>query len=352
VLSHLPGAAVTVDDVLERFGAEGLDRSTRYGEDYRQLWLALQQATRSGKRLRSMLLVASYHAYGGGDDAVVATVAAAIELLHTAFVIHDDVIDRDLQRRGVPNVSGVFVERARKEGVGREGCDTLALTAGVLAGDLALLGAAREIALSGADAPTTRRLLDLLSEAVEVSAAGELADVAMSVGASAHPSLGDAITTGEHKTAVYSFQLPLQAGVLLAGGPEETVQLLGTIGRLAGVGFQLVDDLRGVFTDESVTGKSALGDLREGKVTALIAHARGTDAWAEISQYVGDATLDADRARVACRLLEECGSRAFVEELADSYLTAAMRAAEEARLERSLRAQLSDLCQRILRSAA
>jgi geranylgeranyl diphosphate synthase type II len=343
---------MTVDERLERFAAEGLLRSRRYDEDYQELWTALQQATRSGKRFRSLLLLAAYRAYGGRDGAVAARVAAAVELLHTAFVIHDDVIDGDLKRRGVPNVAGVFVNRGRDKGVRADGCATLALAAGLLAGDLTLLGAAREIALCGADASTTRRLLDLLSEAVEISAAGELADVAMSVGARANTSLGDVVTAEEHKTAVYSFQLPLQAGVVLAEGPCEAVQSLGTIGRLAGVGFQLVDDLRGVFADESVTGKSGLGDLREGKVTALIAHARGTDAWPEISQYVGDATLDSQRAAVARRLLQTCGSRAFVEDLADSYLTAALRAAEEAKLEPSLQAELSQLCRRIMRSAA
>jgi geranylgeranyl diphosphate synthase type II len=343
---------VSVDDELARFARTGLDRSASYGEDCHELWVALQQATSSGKRLRSRLLLAAHRAYGGSDAEVAARVAAAIELLHAGFVIHDDVIDRDLKRRGMLNVSGVFAERARARGVSDDGCETLALTAGLLAGDLVLIGATREIALCGADAATTVRLLDLLGEAVEVSAAGELSDVAMSVGASADLSLGDVITVEERKTAAYSFQLPLQAGAVLAGGPEEAVELLGTVGRLAGVGFQLVDDLRGVFSDESVTGKSSLGDLREGKVTALIAHARSTDAWTEISQYVGDPTLDAERADVARRLLEACGSRAFVEELADNYLTAAVRAAEGAGVEPSLRAELSTLCRRIMRSAA
>lgn len=343
---------MTVDDELSRFATDGLHRSTQYGEDYRQLWLALQQATGSGKRLRSLLLLSSYRAHGGGDEELAARVGAAIELLHTAFVIHDDVIDRDLTRRGVPNVSGVFLDRAGRLGLPREGCQTLALTAGVLAGDLALVGAARAIALCGAAPDTTRRLLDLLNEAVEISAAGELADVAMGVGATKEPPLGEVITVEERKTAVYSFELPLQAGAILAGCSAERVERLGTVGRLAGVGFQLVDDLRGVFGPESVTGKSDLGDLREGKVTALIAHARNTPSWAEIAPHFGDPTLDGARADLARRLLEECGSRTFVEELADSYLSAAVAAAEEAGVPPTLRAELSDLCRRIMRSAA
>ena len=164
--------------------------------------------------------------------------------------------------------------------------------------------------------------------------------------------MGDIIRVEERKTAVYSFQLPLQAGAVLAGCSGDTVALLGTVGRLAGIGFQLVDDLRGVFGEEVETGKSALGDLREGKRTALIAHARGTAAWPEISQHLGDPELDDVRAETLRGLLEVCGSRAFVEELADSYLTTALQTAEDAGLESSLLGELSDLCRRIRSSAA
>lgn len=346
---------MTVDDELERFAREGAARAGRYGDDYACLWTALGGVTGAGKRFRSRLLLAAYRssdrpAIAGPEVAV--KVAAAVEMLHAAFLVHDDVIDRDLLRRGSPNVAGTFVDRARACGLADEGSGTLGLTAGVLAGDLALVGATREVALCGADPATTRRLLDLFSDAVEVSAAGELADVSLGVGARRTWTLADVITTGEHKTAVYSFQLPLQAGAVLGGTDDETVGRLGTVGRLAGVGFQLVDDLRGVFGDEADTGKCALGDLREGKITAIVAHACGTDAWPQISQYVGDPDLDDEGAAIARKLLEECGSRAFVEDLADSYLAAALRTARDADLAPALLDELTELCRRIMLSAA
>jgi geranylgeranyl diphosphate synthase type II len=127
---------------------------------------------------------------------------------------------------------------------------------------------------------------------------------------------------------------------------------LADVGRLAGVGYQLVDDLRGVFSDEAVTGKSALGDLREGKVTPLIAHARQTPFWPQIAAYVGDAELDESRAAAARALLDRSGSRAFVEELAERHLRAAVRSAEELGLHPSLTAELSRLTDLVLRSCA
>jgi geranylgeranyl diphosphate synthase type II len=344
---------VSVQDELDVFVADGVRRSQRYDSDYQQLWLALAGATRSGKRFRPALVLAAYDAYGGRDGEVAARVAAAIELLHTALLMHDDVIDGDLVRRGSLNVSGTFVERAAARGATVPERGTFGLAAGVLAGDLALMGASHGIALCGADADTTRRLLDLLREAVHASAAGELADVALSIARDGDVgALADVITMEEHKTAVYSFQLPLQSGAVLAGAPEPAVLGLGEVGRLAGIGFQLVDDLHGVFGDEARTGKSSLSDLREGKTTPLIAHARSTSAWPQIDPYLGDRTLDEESARVVRGLLVDCGSRDFVERLADSYVTASLRAAEELGLAPGLISELSRLTERIMGSAA
>jgi geranylgeranyl diphosphate synthase, type II len=344
---------MTLQAELDRFVDGGLSRSRRHDADYQELWRAMARATASGKRFRPALLLATHQAFGGVETEVATRVAAALELLHTAFVIHDDVIDGDLVRRGATNVCGTFVERALQRGAGRHGSATLGMAAGVLAGDLALAGATREVALCGADAPTTRRLLDLFEHALFVSAAGELADVALSItSASDVGTLADVITMEEHKTAVYSFQLPLQAGAVLAGAPERTVERLGEVGRLAGIGFQLLDDLQGVFGDPDRTGKSALSDLREGKRTPLMAHARSTSVWPGIVRHLGDRGLDEERADLVRAMLVECGSRDFVERLADSYVSAALRAADELDLDRSLLTELSSLTERILGSAA
>lgn len=343
---------VSLQGELDRLAEDGRQRSSRLSSDYQELWRALIRATDGGKRLRPALLLATYQSYGGRDDVVATRVATAIELLHTALVIHDDVIDNDLVRRGATNVSGVFVERATARGASAEGTATLGAAAGILAGDLALLAAVRGVALCGADSQTTRRLLDLLDDAVQISAAGELDDVILSVCAGDDVTLDDILSMEEHKTAAYSFQFPLQAGAVLAGAPDPIVDQLADVGRLAGIGFQLVDDLRGVFGDQTETGKSVLGDLREGKQTALIVHARSTTAWARIETHVGDPTLDLERAELVRDELERCGSRRFVERLAGDYLATAISTGERAGLAPGLLTELSRLTDRIVRSAA
>lgn len=196
--------------------------------------------------------------------------------------------------------------------------------AGILAGDLALAGAVREVALCGASPAVVTRLLDLLEEVLHRSAAGELADVRLSLTGLA--TMTDVLDVAEWKTAAYSFELPLQAAALLAEAPAQVVTTLGAVGRCVGVAFQLQDDLDGVFASSARTGKDALGDLREGKCTALVAVARSTPQWAQLSPHVGDPTLTEAGAARARELLVTCGAlravRGLVNDLRDAALAA------------------------------
>lgn len=308
--------------MLESFLTDGRALADSLDEDYAQLWRSIDRASRGGKRFRPALVIGSYQALGGGDLALAEHVGEAIELLHTGFVMHDDVIDRDEVRRGELNVSGTFAHRALAAGARSDRAELLGQTAGILAGDLALVGATRMLAQAPTDGPTVHRLLDLLERAVQITAAGELADVRFSLDLD-DPTLGEVLTMAEHKTAVYSFVLPLQAGAVLAGASDEIAARLSEIGRMVGIAFQLVDDLLGVFGDESVTGKSTLTDLREGKITPLVAYARTTSCWPTIAHDVGDPELTLERACYVRDVLESCGARGAIEELAHGYIATA-----------------------------
>jgi len=298
------------------------------GPESRALWEAMADAADGGKRLRPALLLATYEALGGTRPDVAQQVADAVELLHTAFVMHDDVIDHDLQRHGRLNVFGAFEARGRTAGASASRTHRYGQAAGILAGDLALVGATRLVATADTDRETVTRLLDLLDETVRVTAAGELGDVRLGLGVD-QPDLADVLTVAEHKTAVYSFSLPMQAGALLAHAPDALLPRLDRLGRLLGVAFQLQDDLLGTFGDEAVTGKSTLSDLREGTVTALVVHARTTLAWPAIAPHLGDPDLTPATADDVRDALVRCGSRRHVEDLVDRHLEEARQVARE-----------------------
>jgi len=331
-----------VETELHRYFAAARLRASDYGDHYVALWDSLDHASRGGKRVRPALVLAAYEAFGGTDLSLSTPVAVSFELLHTAFLIHDDVIDRDLSRRGTANIAGRFSERAIAHGAGTGQAEAWAATAAILAGDLALSEAHRALALLPVTADLRCRLLDLLDRAVFVSAAGELADVTNTV--SSRPlTIDQIVRTLEHKTAIYSFEAPLQAGAVLAGAEEEAVDALGEFGRLIGVAFQLTDDLLGVFGDPAATGKSVLADLREGKQTALIAHAGATDRWPLIAPYLGKPDLSEAEAELVRSHLRDCGAVETADALAREYSERAVAALASPLIPADLRATLTQL---------
>ncbi|WP_324650570.1 polyprenyl synthetase family protein [Georgenia sp. H159] len=306
-----PDAAGSTEDALTDFFADG---ARHIGTpDHRRLWEALADSADGGKRLRPALFHSVYEAFGGRERDVAARVGAAVELLHTALVVHDDVIDGDTVRRGRPNVAGTFGEQARAAGQPEDRAGHYGAAAAILAGDLALAGAVRMIALCGAAPATVARMLDDLDRALHLTAAGELTDVRLSMGAGS--DVAEAITMEQQKTAVYSFELPLRLAAVLAGADERHEEPLTRFARLLGVAYQLQDDLDGMFGEQDVIGKSTLSDLREGKHTPLVAHARTTEYWPRISPYLASGEVDETDAAHVRRLLERCGARRFVESL-------------------------------------
>lgn len=315
-ISH--GAVTDVDAKLSAFFDERRDRAKDYGAHYPHLWDAARAASDGGKRFRPMLVIHAHKELGGANDDAAVDIAAAFELLHTAFLLHDDLIDHDVVRRGVPNLAGGEASRARAGGVE----DSLAAHWGeasaILAGDLLIHFAQSMVARADVRPHQRTALLDLLDDSVFISAAGELADVALSAGLVA-AELPEALAMSCHKTSSYSFSGPLKAGAILADADERALDALHQYGDLVGTAFQLRDDLLGVFGDEGVTGKSALNDLRENKVTPLIAYARTTPSWSSVAHLMGKADLTVDDGELLRGMLELCGARTYVEDLIAAY---------------------------------
>ncbi|GAA5199452.1 polyprenyl synthetase family protein [Microbacterium jejuense] len=301
-----PAVATAIDGSLARIR----DRADELGAGFGALADAIGRAAHGGKGLRPALVTAAFAAFHGAEAErpAVLSVAAAFELLHTAFVVHDDVIDHDIERRGVPNVGGEFRARARAAGADAAGAATLGDAAAILAGDLLLHEAFRLVAMAPAGPVVKDRLFALLDDAVLVSAAGELADVENAV-SSTRPSRTTTLRTAFQKTAVYSFRAPLQAGALLAGADPAAVRLLGDVGGRLGLAFQLVDDLIGAFGTAAQTGRDSGPDLRETKQTPLIALARESGAAPGVDTALANAATGPIAVREAQAVLASSGAR-------------------------------------------
>jgi geranylgeranyl diphosphate synthase type II len=311
-----------------------------YGRRYADLWAAARRSSEGGKRFRPALVINAYHSLGGTSDEHAVVVATAFELLHTAFLLHDDVIDMDTVRRGQPNLLGACAAHAADRGASQRAAATWGQASAILAGDLLIHAAQSQVARLEVPGHTRSALLDLLEETMFVSAAGELADVAFSTTVEP-PVLCDVLSMTQWKTAHYSFQAPLRSGAILAGANDEALNALSEYGHHIGSAFQLRDDILGVFGSDDLTGKSTISDLREGKITALMCSGLQLDDTGELRQILAHDDItesDADRAR---KILEDTGARTSIENLVADYAQLGVAAIDTPALPAPLREQLA-----------
>ena len=218
-----------------------------------------------GKRLRPAFCHWAFVGVGGDDDDPrVADAGAALELLHTFALVHDDVMDGSDQRRGSASVHRAFIDR--HDGMGFRG-DTRRSGEGaaILVGDFAFVYADQ---LLGEIPAAARRVFDELR--VELCV-GQYLDLVGTASASRDPVQATRIE--RYKSGKYTVERPLHLGATLAGATPDALDALTAVGLPLGEAFQLRDDLLGVFGDETITGKPVGDDLREGKLTPLVAAA-------------------------------------------------------------------------------
>jgi octaprenyl-diphosphate synthase len=205
-----------------------------------------------GKRLRPALLVLSADAcgYQGRDHY---TLAAVVELIHTATLLHDDVVDESSLRRSRPTANAEFGNAPS-----------------VLVGDF-LYSRAFQMMVG----LNQMRVLELLSDATNVIAEGEVLQLLNC----RNPDVDEAryLDVVRRKTAKL-FEAAMRLGAILAGADRVLEDALGSYGTYLGTAFQLIDDVLDYSGDASVIGKNLGNDLAEGKATLPLIHAmtRGT----------------------------------------------------------------------------
>lgn len=285
---------------------------------------------RGGKRLRSLVITAGFHACGsGGDAAGVVDLGAAIEVLQSFLLIHDDWMDQDDERRGGPSV---FAELRDRHGDAHLGASLA-----VLAGDLAAVYAAE--LFESASFPSSHRSearSDFLAMQREVFFGQQLDLLAVP----------EVERMYDLKTGSYTVRGPVRLGASLAAATPEQRACLERFAAPLGVAFQLRDELLDAFGDPAQTGKPQGSDLRAGKLTVLVveARSRGSDEdRAALAQAFGRASADDRAMAAAIGALERSGARARVEERLGELLGQAREALSGAPLDHERLDQLVDL---------
>jgi geranylgeranyl diphosphate synthase, type I len=292
--------------------------ATQRGADVGAVADALRQLTlRGGKRMRPVLLAAAYEGCAGeGGSATVAPAGVALELFQAYLLTHDDWMDGDDLRRGGPSVPAMMRERFGAQLVG---------AMSVLAGDLA--AAWSRCALFETPLPPTRilRAAEELTRVEEEVVQGQVLDV---VGLSRSSAAVEAVHS--LKTASYTVRGPVAMGAHLAGASDDQLASLVAFAEPLGVAFQLRDDLLGVFGDANTMGKSAGGDLRKGRYSAVVVATASMSG--PVERVFGREDASDEDVRSAIASLETSGVRAQVEARIEELARASRVALEGVRL--------------------
>lgn len=251
-----------------------------------------------GKRLRPLLMLETYRMFGGTEK-VIEPFVAAIEMVHTYSLVHDDLpaMDNDEYRRGRKTTHAVYGE-------------AMAILAGDGLLNLAFETAAKAFSLGGEPAGIGRALsLFAKKSGVEGMIGGQTADIEAE-------DMGENVTEEqllfihEHKTAAL-IQSAMMVGAILAGASDADIKKIEGIGYDIGIAFQIQDDILDVTGDAAKLGKSIGSDEKNHKVTYVT--------------LKGLAQAQADQQALSSRAIEQLASFAqrnlFLEELVKNLIT-------------------------------
>lgn len=342
-VTSLDAVRSDIDTELTAYFDQHVQRALAIDSRYAALWRAMQRVVlRGGKRLRPYITIAAYQACGGKNYRQVLPLALAQELLHQGLLMHDDIIDDDYTRYGGNNVAGelrlVYSELADVDVATRH-----ANNAALLGGDLLITRAQRLVA-SAHITPTPKvDLAELFAASIFEVAGGELLDT---ISPLYPPKTTDSIAVAHYKTASYSLIAPLTIGAAAAHADSRTIEILKDFGRHAGIAYQLVDDLLGIFGDEAITGKSNKSDLQEGKPTFLMqtALARAAPAQARtLKDVLGKQDISEDKLQLVRDIVISSGAKAQAKLTIAHHEQAALVALQQCDVTPSGRKALADI---------
>ncbi len=226
----------------------------------------LAEFCRKGKLIRGGLVCLGYEMTGRRLSPAAVRAGTALELMQSALLIHDDIMDLDTVRRGAPALHRQYAAIAQKEAVPDP--DHFGISMGICAGEIAIFLAFEALAGLPGTARRSAEVQKLFAAEFGLVGLGQMRDI--QTGASRRLiGARQALELYRFKTARYSFALPLAMGWILGGGARGVRPGLERLGEALGLIFQIKDDELGLFGDEAVLGKPVGSDIRQGKKTLL-----------------------------------------------------------------------------------
>ncbi len=266
-----------------------------------------------GKRLRPFMVLKSCEMLNG-KRANAIPAACAVEMIHNFTLVHDDIMDNDEMRHGVPTVHKKYDE-----------------SVAILAGDV-LYSKAYQVISSNSkiSSKAIHNLVTNLSKSCVEVCEGQVLDIKMAEGKRI-PSQKEYIEMIEKKTAAL-FEVSCAMGAICAGKKQEDVKNLSTFGKNLGIAFQITDDLIGVLGDPKVTKKPVGNDLREGKkslpILLAVNRAKGSNK-KEILEVFGNTKASKKKIESAVNVIRDLGIEEDVRKEASRYSSRAKKSLDK-----------------------
>ena len=281
---------------------------------------------RGGKRMRPMLILLMAKAFGGVSSTT-QHAAVGLELLHTASLVHDDVVDESGERRGQASVNATYDNKVA-----------------VLVGDYILSTALLHVSFTG-----HQRIVQILSELGCTLAAGEILQLSNIQSQAISEDVYFQVI--KQKTAAL-FEACAAIGALSAGASDEEVRKAGKFGQDLGIMFQIRDDIFDYYDSKEI-GKPTGNDMMEGKLTLPVIYALNNsnyESMLTLSKKVKSGTINADEIAVLVEFTKQSGGIEYAERRMRDFHAEACRYVEEnvrdAEIRQSLIAYLDFVIQR------
>lgn len=275
-----------------------------------------------GKRLRGALTVLAYRAMGGNDLNSIYDLSTFIEIFHAGILVHDDFMDNDPFRRGVPTLHKLYEQKGEelkvKQEFRRYG-DSIA----ICVGDASFYMSWEKILNS--NFPNELKILagNIYNKYIMRLMYGQELDVTITGAENLKEE--EVLNVIWTKSGEYTSLLPLQIGAVLSGESldSDRMNALNTYARCFGWAFHIQDDILGLFGDEAEMGKPVGSDIREGKNTLFMLHLdkNGTpEQLAFKKKVLGNPNITNDDVESMRQILKDCGAYEHVVNLGWDYV--------------------------------
>lgn len=273
-----------------------------------------------GKRIRPALMYYGYIGAGGRENEKMIKTSVSIELVHMFLLIHDDVIDRDIERHGKDSINRKYEKLGARFFPGKDP-KHFGNSMAIIVGDMISALGNQIIFDSGFNEKLVMKALSGLQSIISYTVIGEVKDFYIEYRSKATEK--EVLEMYEYKTAKYTIEGPLHLGAILGGTSEKYLSAISKYSIPVGIAFQIQDDILGIFGDEKKLGKEVGSDIEEGKITILVVKARekaNREQKKILDEILGKKNLTVKEIESFRKVIRETGALEYAKELAFEYV--------------------------------